>query len=386
MRYTGKHMKVMLIRNALRSDFGGAERLVVHMASELQQHGIEAVVVSRHKQLLAYAAAQGVTTHRGWWWSHQNWSGWRVLLFPVYLLWQLLLLGWYLQLLLRLRPNVVHIQSKDDFIAGTLAAWLLGKRVIWTDPADLKHIFANHSVWYKNPIGKLVYWASRHAAAITLVSRSEAKLVAQALGKPLPERFMVVHIAGKQQTVEPLPRTTADAEAVIFCATSRLVIAKGIGELIEAFLALSETSDNYRLWLVGDGPDAEQFKQQAGGNSYINFIGHSDTPLRYLAAADVFVQPTYHEGFSLALAEAAMLGKPMIATNVGGNPELVNTHNGILVPAQDVPSLLTAMEKLGSNAKLRQQLGQQARKDYQTDFDFSHIMSERFIPLYGQTS
>lgn len=375
--------RVLVVRNAFVYDFGGAERLAVHIARELKLNNLDVIVVSRQPRLLAYAEAQGVTGCRGWWWSRQDWSGKRVLLFPVYVLWQAVLVVWYLQLLIRLKPDAVHLLSKDDFIAGTIAARLLGKRVVWSDPADLKHVFRNNKVWYKNPVGKLTYAVSKLAGSITLVSFSEKRLIEESLGHELPSRFTVIHTAGKDEKVVPRTRPKEDVGAVVFCSTSRLVVAKGIGELIDAFKELSKNSDKYRLWLIGDGPDQEMFEKQTAGNHYITFFGHSEQPLPYLAASDVYMHPTYHEGFSLSLAEGAMLGKPLIATNVGGNPELVNEGNGILVPVKDVNALLNAMNKLGNDQSLREKLGAQARKDYVDKFDFARIVRDKLVPLYG---
>lgn len=378
-------MKVLVVRNAASYDFGGAERLTVHIAKELELNGIQAVVISRHKQLLTYAQSLHTVYKRGWWWSRQNWSGLRALGFPIYLLWQAVLMLWYIQLILRLRPDVLHVMSKDDFIAGTLAGRLLRRGVIWTDPADLKHVFLHHNIWYKNPVGKLVYSVAPLASSITLVSESERRLITESVGHSLPQNFIVMHIAGKDESVQPVTRKLADKDAVIFCATSRLVIAKGIADLINAFNQLTATSANYRLWLVGSGPDENQFKALAKGNVHITFVGHSEKPLAQVAAADVFVHPTHHEGFSLSLAEAAMLGKPMIATNVGGNPELINDGNGLLVPIKDPTKFCEAMRKLGSDKPLRERLGKNARHDYKTKFDFSAIVKGTLISLYEKS-
>lgn len=378
-------MKILIIRNAFSHDFGGAERLAVHLAQELALNDIAPLVVSRQQKLLDYASSSNVPILRGWWWSQQNWSGRLALLFPLYLIWEFLLFCWYVNIITRYPVNAVHIMSKDDFIAATFAAKLLRKRVIWTDPADLKHIFANHKKWHKNPVGKLVYLASMHADYIGLVSHSEQSLIEDSLGGNIPANFHVMHIAGKDELVTPIVRSIEDRDAVVFCSTSRLVKAKGIGELIEGFNRLSRDDNRFRLWLVGDGPDKDIFTKQAKGNKYINFIGHSKTPLRYVAAADVFVHPTHHEGFSLSLTEAAMLGKPMVATRVGGNPELVNKQNGMLVPAKDPESLYEAMKKIGTDSSMRLRLGRAARTDYREKFDFSTIVSRQLIPLYGKS-
>ncbi|HSX05506.1 MAG TPA: glycosyltransferase family 4 protein [Candidatus Saccharimonadales bacterium] len=377
---SAKPRRILLIRNAYRFDFGGAERFPVHLAGELKRMDYQPLVVSRSEQLLSYAQVAGVERRRGWWWSWQNQTSWRAALFPIYLLWQVLLCGWYLQLLLRLRPDVVHPQSRDDFVAATVAAKLLGKRVIWTDHADLKYIFMNHRVWYKNPVGKLVYAVSKLADTITLVSKSEQQLIQQALGHPLA-KATVIYNGVIDEKVVPVDRPSRDT--IVFCATSRLVTAKGIGELLTAFKDLRTTNQHLLLWLVGDGPEAEKFKRQAAGDASIVFVGHSDEPLRYVAASDVFVHPSYHEGFSISLVEATMLGRPVVACNVGGNPEIIqNDSNGLLIPPRDSEALQAALARLANDAKQRQRFGAAARAAFVEGFEFSHIVKERFVPLY----
>ena len=75
---------------------------------------------------------------------------------PFYILWQLLLTIYYAIQFSRFKADVVHLQSKDDFIAGSIAGKLVGAKVIWTDHADLKHVWKNLCVKYKNPTGKLL--------------------------------------------------------------------------------------------------------------------------------------------------------------------------------------------------------------------------------------
>lgn len=390
--------KVLIIRNAFVHDFGGGERFPVDLAAELQPHGFAPTIISRSPKLLEYARSRHLPAMRGWWWSQQNWSGWRVVLTPFYILWQILLFGWYFQLIARLKPAVVHPQSRDDFIAASLAARCLGKRVIWTDHADLKYAYQNHGVWYKNPVGKLVFACGRLAAAITLVSQSEAQLVSTALRgrrvddrqsgkkavKPaLPANYQVIHNGVRDKAVEPYKRPENDRKAFVFCATSRLVGAKGIAELIRAFGTLNQQHPESRLWLVGDGPDAKPLQLLANNNPAITFFGHQHNALGFVAASDVFVHPSYHEGFSLSLVEAAMLGKPIVACDVGGNPEIIiNNKTGLLIKPRDPASLERAMRRMYDDHALAQKLGHQARQLYLKDFQFDTIVSESFVPLY----
>jgi len=372
--------RVLLVRNPAFHDFGGGERFPVNLGHELEKHGYEPVVISRSPKVLHYAKSQGLHTIRGWWWQQQDWSGKRALLFPIYLCWQLILFLWYLQLILRRKPTTIHLQSKDDFIAGTFAGRLLGKRVVWTDHADLKYIFANHTIWYKNPIGKLVYLASKFAHAITLVSQSEETAIIANFGHPAPSNFTVIHNGVPDEQVSPIKLSKT---GITFCATSRLVTAKGIGELITAFQKIHSENPDTTLWLVGDGPEREKFRAQAASEPAIVFLGHSDEPLRYVAACDIFVHPSYHEGFSLSLVEAAMLGKPIVACNVGGNPEIIeNNKNGLLVHEKSADELHSALQTLLNNAELRKTYSKNARESFAKEFDWSKIVRERFIPLY----
>jgi glycosyltransferase involved in cell wall biosynthesis len=376
--------RALLIRNANSFDFGGAERFVVALAREIQALGYETTVASHHKGIKTYAAEQNVNFVRSpWLQSWQDYSGLRILLFPLFALWQLYVACWYIRAINKLQVSVIHPQSRDDFISATLAARWCKIKVVWTDHADLKYVYQNVPVPIKNPVGKWVWRLSKQAQAVTLVSNSEAQLITKAVGaQQLPDNYQVIYNGIRDTPVKAVDRTKDEQTSIIFCCTSRLVVAKGIGELIEATKQIAQTT-NCKLWIVGDGPDAEQFRAQAANHPSIEFKGFQADALPYVAASDVFVHPSYHEGFSLSIVEAAKLGKPMIACNVGGNPEIVHDHqNGLLIEPRDPQSLATAMQALCVDAALRTSYGQNARTTFLSQFEFDHIVRERFIPIY----
>jgi glycosyltransferase involved in cell wall biosynthesis len=375
--------RIILIRNANHYDFGGGERFPVFTAEILAQQGYSPVIVSRSSKLRQFAETHHLTTVKGPWWSRQNWSGRAALLFPLYVCWQVILFFWYFGLFVKYRPISVHIQSKDDFIAATLAARGIGARVIWTDHADLKHVWKNLSIWYKNPVGKLVYLCARFAHAITLVSNSELELVTVNLPPHtrLTGKLQVIY-NGILDLSSKYPRVASE-DSFTFCVASRLVTDKGIREVIGAFKGIAATHPNSRLLLMGDGPEATIFHKEAKDTAGIVFLGHQKDPLRVMAQADVFVHPTYHEGFSVALVEASMIGLPIIATAVGGNREIITPEEtGLLVPAKDTDALKEAMNRLLQDKHLRTSLGRNARTQYVNKFQFDHIVSNSFIPLY----
>ena len=374
---------VIIIRNAMQYDFGGGERFPVFLAEILQRNDIQPLIISRSSKLLAFAADNNIPTIRGWWWSQQNWSGARVALFPIYIVWQFLLFIYYTQLFLRYKPTAVHIQSKDDFIAATFAGKLCSARIVWTDHADLKHIWKNIGIWYKNPIGKLVHCSAKRADVITVVSKSELTLVSSNLEKDdVVGRKLTVVYNGVIDTKNHYP-IVHTADTFTFCVASRLVVDKGIREVIEAFTRLVAEHPESRLILLGDGLDEAQFKQQAAKVPEITFAGHQKNPLQDIANANVFIHPTYHEGFSVALVEASMLAKPIIATAVGGNMEIIHdTVTGLLIEAKNSDSLYEAMKKCIEDPQLCQKLGDSARAQYLEQFKFDEIVAKQFIPIY----
>jgi len=369
--------RVALIRNSYSFDVGGAEIFPISLAKILTTSGYETFIISANDKTLGMAKAAKLKTKRSPWWSFQNFSGFKVFLFPVYLFWILTLTVWYFLFFLRNRINIVHPQSRDDFIAATFAAKLLGRKVIWSDHADLKYIFMNHEKWYKNPVGKLVYLASSLADKVTIESFSEKKLIEASLGKTLPINYAVIYLG----VVDSYMPTNRKSDEVVLVSTSRLVKSKGIGELIEAFKLIG--NKNTLLKLYGDGPETARFKSLASGIKNIEFLGHVNDVVQVLQSSDVLVHPSYHEGFGLSLVEAEMCGLPIVACNVDSIPEIVKDGvSGILVRPKSSKDLAEAINLLVKSPELRVKMGQAGRHIYLDNFQLDKIVKEKFLPLY----
>lgn len=375
---------IAIIRNAAPQDFGGGERFPVFLASILRTEGYAPRIISRSDKLLSFARESNVEAIKGWWWKKQQWSGKNNLLIGAYYAWQVLLFIYYVSLFIRMRPLAVHIQSKDDFIAATYAAHFLGIRSIWTDHADLKHIWKNVTLPLKNPVGKWVLKAAQKTHTITVVSRSEESLILSNFpSAPAISSKLRVIYNGVVDTAKNYPKKD-NGNICNYLVASRLVVDKGISEAISAFIKLHSDHPNSILTIIGDGPDAELFKKQAQDYPAITFLGHQKDPLLHMATADVFIHPTYHEGFSVALVEAGMMSIPIIATSVGGNKEIIeDKKTGVLIPAKDAEALALAMKDLHTNNTLRESLGLAARQQYINSFQFNHIVKRSFVPLYS---
>lgn len=378
---------VLLVRNAARGDFGGAERYPISLAVLIEtQAQYTPIVVTRSQQLLEHASRSSVATIRGWWWSKQNWNGRQLILFPLYLIWQALLTCWYVSLLVRTGARAIHLQSKDDFIAGTLAGKIAGRTVVWTDHMDLRYIFENISRPLKNPLGKLVFWCAKLADHVIIISDNERSLVTRQLRHPdaLDSQIIVIK-NGVIDTLDHYPRHTTPDDEVHFCIASRMVVSKGVGDCIVAFTQLD--NPKVHLDIYGDGADLSLFQQVANLHPRIHFHGHTDEPLQAIRDSDAFILPSYHEGLSIALLEAVMLGATVIASDVDSNPEVI-THksNGLLVQPKQPEELAAAMRTLLDHPNLRAQYGHAARETYLQRFNLETIVRNEIQPLYATRS
>lgn len=374
---------VILIRNAAPADFGGAERYVVFLAQELKQHGLKPIIFTHHSEITNFAETNLVNYQRTPWLKQQNWNGWRTLLLPFYGLFQIYLFFYYLRTFIKYRPQTIHVQSKDDFIAATYAGKLLGKTIIWGDHADLKHILKNTTKFGRNLAGKMVLGAAKKADKIVLNSHGDKEAIAESIPKDhwFWSKTTVIHNGAIDRINEYAKKPSEKFKFILNC---RLVTSKGVNEAIAAFKKISKRHTNIQLLIVGDGPEAAKFKQKAKSNPKIEFLGYQIDPLAFLTQADCFLQPTYHEGLSLSLVEACMLQKPIITTNVGGNPEVItNQKNGLLIPAKDIKALEEAMELIYQKPKLAEKLAKQARQTYLESFDFKQLVAKELIPLYN---
>ena len=380
------HKSVLLIRNAAKDDFGGAETYQVSLALILKENEFNPIIVSRSKKLLSYSKKNNISTLRGWWWKRQNWSGVHLLLLPLYIVWQLILTVWYIYIIKKTTAIALHVQSRDDFIAATLAGKIMGTPVVWTDHMDLRYIFQNISLPLRNPVGKLVFLAAHLASRIILISDNERNLVTSHFKhKSALKKQITLINNGVLDKILDMPERKDDKN-FHFCLASRIVENKGVGEAIKAFILLQsriEKPTDVKLDIYGDGEDLDKFKKLAKNNTNITFHGHQDDAIEKIHQSDVFILPSYQEGFSIALLEATMLGKAIIASNIDSNPEIIHhKKTGLLIEPKSEHGLEKAMHTLLNDPDLRLHLEKNARQNFIDNYDLRKIVKEKIIPLY----
>jgi sugar transferase (PEP-CTERM/EpsH1 system associated) len=288
--------------------------------------------------------------------------------------------------------QLVHTHNASPHLYGALAAQLLRMRaprrklprVVHTkhgrnDPSDRRKVLVN-----------------RIAGALTdrLVAVSD-DIAALAIDHEHIEDRKVVTILNGIDTEEYCP--TADPRPArarlgipeggfhVGCV-ARLAAVKDHGTLLDAFSRLRAGRPDAHLTLIGDGPERRSLEERAarlGLDGSVTFAGmHGDiAPL--LQAFDVFALSSVSEGISLTLLEAASAGLPIVATDVGGNAEVVvDGATGLLVPPRDPERFAAALERIASSAD-RAKMGQNGRERVQRRFSIER-MARAYHDLYDE--
>lgn len=277
--------------------------------------------------------------------------------------------------------DVVHSHEFTMAVYGAAAARLLG----------VPHVITLHgSVTMCNALRRRVAlrWAMRAADATVAVSRATQRQFSQELGW-LPGRFTVIP--------NGVPVTRGDAGVVryelgivpgdvVVLAVGNLDIRKGHRQLIEA-LAMLDDRLPWKLVIAG-GRGGEQHDpllelvRERGLEKRVHILTHRDDIPDLLAATDVFAMPSLWEGLPMAMLEAMLAGKAIVASATAGIPEAVESgREGLLVSPGDVPALSGALRTLIMDASRRAKLGAAAAARAHTEFT-TPVMCARYEALY----
>ena len=175
---------------------------------------------------------------------------------------------------------------------------------------------------------------------------------------------------------------------ITYIFIGRLVADKGITELVNAFVKLNQLHDNTRLLLVGPkeqtiSPLPSHILQTIESHKSIEAVGMQHDIRPWLAAADVFVFPSYREGFPNVVIEAGAMALPSIVTDINGSNEIIiEGKNGLIIPSHDSDSLFNSMLRLYSDSSLRQSLSRNARDLIADRFD-CHLVRKALYDLYS---
>jgi len=223
-----------------------------------------------------------------------------------------------------------------------------------------------------------VSFSARGVDAVVAVSEAVARCVVDGKAR-------VIHAGSSVPSRLPSRRPTGP-ELVIGTA-GRLVELKGIEYLLSAAARLLNEFPNLRLEIAGSGPQREKLEAlaaDAGLGEQVRFLGWIDDIRSVLSRWDVFVMPSLEEGFPIAALDAMAAALPVVASRVGGVPELIEDGTtGWLVPPRDVESLTSRLRILLSDPDLRANMGASGYARVRDHFSTAQ-MTQSFAILYDE--
>ena len=200
-------------------------------------------------------------------------------------------------------------------------------------------------------------------------------------------RAVVVHMG---VWLPAVPATETPRTTPILLCPARLEAVKNHGHLLEAVARLVTRGVPFQLWLAGEGPERtaiERRIRERGLGDRVRLLGtvpHAELLGMYREGrADCVVLSSLYEGLSVALVEAMAYGVPVIATAVGGVPELLEDGAGVLVPPRDADALAEALARVLGSATLRAELRQVGRRRVEAKFEVRAIARELSLRFDG---
>ncbi len=291
------------------------------------------------------------------------------------------------RLIRRQRPDILHASSSKAGVLGRLAGWLAGVPI---------RIFTAHG-WafaaYSGVPSRLYRLADRSMRPITSVIICVAeyeRLAGVAAGVCLPEQTVVIPNA---VDVSALPRAAPRGGVVELISVGRLRAPKDLITLVRALARLERGS--FRASLVGDGPDRPMIEAELnrlGLAESVRFLGDRSDVAELLAGGDLFVCSSRSEGMPVSILEAMAVGLPVVASAVGGVPEIIDDgRTGLLVAPGAVAPLADALARLIGDRALRERMGRAGRKAALDRYDlprfrdahlelYRRLLEERGLP------
>lgn len=297
------------------------------------------------------------------------------------------------RLLRRERPDIVHTHTSKAGAVGRVAAWLTRVPIVIHTPHG--HIFYGYYGRVMSGIVRLVerVLARGTDRIVTLTDRGAQEHVQHRIAGP--EKFVTIPsgiVLAEFRSVRAHPvvkrkEMGVPAEGPVIGTVGRLVPIKGHAWLLRAAPRVLAEFPHATFVFIGEGPLSGQLQQLAkelGITGHVMFLGARQDVPKCLAALDLFVFPSLNEGMGRALIEAMAAGLPVVATGVGGIPDIVvDGESGVLVPPKDAVALADAVRDMLRDPDRRRAYGEAAKKRVDDRFDVE-AMVRKIERLYDE--
>ena len=291
------------------------------------------------------------------------------------------------------RPHIVHLNSSKIGIMGGVAARLTRiPKIIFTAHG---WAFNENRAWVSRLIIKFLSWVTILIAHTTIaVSDSIARDM-----RWVGARRKMVTIKNGIHKGDTLPQIQAreflntlspakiPAGAFVFGTIAELHPSKGLSFAVQAISLMSQENPNIHYVILGSGQDHATLAaliDDLGLTDRVHLLGFVDNASQYIKAFDCFILPSTTEALGLVLLEAGNAGIPVVATNIGGIPEVIeDQRTGILVPARNPKALALALFQILESTTTRVGLGNALHQRVLSSFSFE-ITLRKTIGLYNK--
>ena len=172
-------------------------------------------------------------------------------------------------------------------------------------------------------------------------------------------------------------------DAFVIGTIAELHKNKGLSYAIEAFAKLSKENPTLYYFILGEGEEKEQLNtlvEKHGLQGRVFLFGFVKDAARFLRAFDLFILPSIKEGLPYVLLEAGLARLPVVATKIGGVPEIIeNKKTGLLVPPRDPDSIAKAIELIKESSTLAKHLGESLRERVLTEFSLGRTIRDTMV-------
>ncbi len=289
--------------------------------------------------------------------------------------------------------DIVHTHSSKAGILGRWAAKLTGVKIIVHTPHG--HIFYGYFGWFKTKLFVLLekLTSSITDRIITLTQKGKEEHLSYRIAKPnkfLPvysgieiEKFTDVGV----DKIKEKEKLNVPFDAPVIGTVSRLETIKGNKYFIYSLPEIVKTFPTLKVLIIGDGSEKEELEDYVKKQNLLEnvvFMGQCKDIIKLLSIFDIFVLPSLNEGMGRCLLETQAIGVPVVATRVGGIPEVVRDGvTGILVSARNPEELAEATINLLKDKSLRETMSEEAKKWVGRRFSVE-AMVEKISDLYDE--
>lgn len=295
-----------------------------------------------------------------------------------------------IKLFRRIKPDIVHAACIEANFHCLPAARLAGtgSRVIAEEVGTLVDGAGKPTrSWKARKIGQMIWRSADTILAISQAVRQDIIRLENADESKIAvipyyidfDRFPFALNAEKRKSNEEF----------IVGSVGRLSPEKGQRVLLSAFKLVLQTNENIRLWLIGDGVDREDLKTMAGElgiSEQVRFWGMRSNIPELLGQMDLLVQASHYEGLGIAIQEAMATGVPVVASEIGGIPELIEQgKTGVMFPVGNIRILADEIIRMiNLDMSERNQMIRRARESVEARFSKAAVVNQ-LSDLYLRT-